>query len=562
MNANIGIESGLETMTYNTLQELYQHTISTYSDRPWVSMYEGESLTYRDFAERVDSVVEMLYDAGIKPGDKVALLCRNMPNWSVGYFAAVSQGMVIVPILTGFSPEELGKIIEHSDAKALLVSDRLFGNVPNETVEKLDIVIRMVTLTVVRQTLTDQPRVDPYKAKPEDLAAIIYTSGTTSAPKGVMLTHGNLTWQVKMGYDLFPINRNDVFMSILPLPHTYECSIGMLYPFSRGSSVVYFDKPPTVTLLLPALRQIRPTIMLVVPLIIEKMFRAQVAAPFNRGKYKKRFYSIAMFRKLVHRTAGKRLNKIFGGRLRFFGIGGAKLESETERFLQEAKFPYSIGYGLTETAPLIAGAVPGKVTFQSSGPVLKDIEARIENVDPKTGEGEIVVNSPSTMKGYYKNPEATKAVFTSDGWFRTKDLGRFDEKGNLYILGRLDSMIVGAGGENIYPEEIESVLNSHSLVSDSLVKQDRGNLVALVYFNNIELERRYHDMKESFNIRMAEIKKEVLAYVNSKVSKSSQVTMVEEQQSEFEKTPTHKIKRFKYDKAEDEKKNKSSSKKI
>lgn len=530
----------------NTLRELYLNSIKNYGDRPWASMYGGESMTYSEFAERVDDVVDMLHDAGLKPGDKVALLSRNLPNWSVAFFAIVSSGMVIVPILPGFSPDELAKIIEHSESKALMVSDRLFGEVPEETIEKLNIVIRTVSLTAINQTVTGATKPELYEAKPEDLAAIIYTSGTTSAPKGVMLTHSNWVWQAKMAYDLYPISEEDVFLSMLPLPHTYECSIGMLYPFSRGSSVVYLDRLPSESTLMPALAEVRPHVVLSVPLIIEKIYRSAVARPFNRGKIKRRLYSWGWSRRIIHRLAGRQLRKAFGGRLHFFGVGGAKLEPETERFLAEAKFPYAIGYGLTETAPLIAGAVPGKVEHQSTGPVLSKIEVRLENVNEETGEGEIVLKSPSTMLGYYKDPEQTKKVFTEDGWFKTNDLGRVDKDGNLFVLGRLDNMIVGASGENIYPEEIESVINSHRFVSDSLVKEDSGSLVALVHFDKKAIEEKYEDLKYEFNKMMTEVKSELLKYVNSKVSRSSRVSVVEEQENQFEKTPTHKIKRFKY----------------
>jgi long-chain acyl-CoA synthetase len=260
-------------------------------------------------------------------------------------------------------------------------------------------------------------------------------------------------------------------------------------------------------------------------------------------------YTNPLIRKAIHRLAGKTLMHAFGSRMRFFGIGGAKLDTDTERFLHEAKFPYAIGYGLTETAPLIAGAGVGLTRIGSTGPVMKGVRARLENVNPLTGEGEIVVLSPSTMKGYYKNHEATKEVFTSDGWFRTKDLGRMDPDGYLYIKGRLGNMIVGPSGENIYPEEIENVINGHLLVADSLVRQEKGHLVALVRFNREELERKYQHLKEDLGYRMEEIKAELMQYVNSKVSKFSRISVVEEQSSDFEKTPTHKIKRFLYIKA-------------
>ena len=241
--------------------------------------------------------------------------------------------------------------------------------------------------------------------------------------------------------------------------------------------------------------------------------------------------------------------KLFGGRIRFFGIGGAKLDPDVEQFLYEARFPYAIGYGLTETAPVLAGVNPTMVRHQSTGPMLQGIEARLDNINPKSGEGEIVVKGPNVMMGYYKDPDATADSFTADGWFRTKDLGIFDEDGYLYIKGRLSNMILGPSGENIYPEEIENVINSHALVSDSLVQENSmGKLVAIVYFNKEELERKYHTMKEELGNRMDHVKKELIHYVNSKVNRFSRISEVIEKTNEFEKTPTYKIKRFLYNK--------------
>lgn len=531
-------------MAFKTLRELYLNSIGSFAERPSFSMYEVGSMTYREFGERVETVREMLLDAGLSSGDKVALLSGNMPNWPVCYLAVVSSGMVVVPILPDFSGPELDMIIEHADAKALLVSDKLFSKVSKAIIEKLNVVIRTKNLGIISRHGTGRGTMT--EPRGEDVAAIIYTSGTTSKPKGVMLSHSNLCSQLEMARRLYPIGPQDVFLSILPLSHTYECSIGMLYPFMEGSSVVYLDRPPTASTLMPAMKAIRPTIMLSVPLIIEKIYKSQVLKPFTENAFKKRMYGWRWFRRMIHRVAGRKLVKIFGGRLRFFGIGGAKLDTQAEQFLIDARFPYAIGYGLTETAPLIAGAIPGRTSLGSTGPVMDGVSARLENINPRSGEGEIVVRSPSTMIGYYKNPEATKEVFTPDGWFRTKDLGLFDSRGYLYIKGRLNNMIVGPSGENIYPEEIETVINSHFLVTDSIVKEEKGKLVALVHFNREELERRYYSMKEELGYRMDEIKSDLMRYVNSKVNKFSRISVVVEQTDGFEKTPTHKIKRFLY----------------
>ena len=324
--------------------------------------------------------------------------------------------------------------------------------------------------------------------KPDDLAVIIYTSGTTSKPKGVMLTHAALCAQVGISSGIFPVLPDDVFLSVLPLSHTYECSIGMIYPFSMGARVVYLDRPPTASALMPALRAVRPSVMLIVPLIIEKIYRHQVLAKFNSNGFWRTLYKVGFLRRYLHRVAGKKLLKLFGGRLRFLGIGGAKLDGGAEKFLLEAKVPYAIGYGLTETAPLLAGAAPSQVRLGSTGPQAPGVQLRLEHINPDTRQGEVVALTPSVMLGYFKNPEATKEVFTDDGWFRTGDLGEFDKDGWLYIKGRLKNMIVGPGGENIYPEDIETVLNSHVYIADSIVTEQEGRLVALVHFNRDDEE--------------------------------------------------------------------------
>ncbi len=535
-------------MTFDTLRQMYQHSIGAFRSHACSSLYGGESLTYGAFADRVDSLVETFVSAGLSSGDRIALLSNNMPNWGVVYFAAVVSGMVIVPILPDFSGTEVDRIIRPSEAKALVASDKLYTKVSTEVVESLTLVVRTMNLGVIARH-GEHTRGTVVEPKAEDLAAIIYTSGTTSQPKGVMLSHRNLCSQLEMTSILQPVYASDIFLSILPLSHTFECSLGMLLPFMWGASVVYLDKAPTASVLLPILRAVRPTIMLSVPLIIEKIYKNKVVPQLSSNPMMRWLYRRDWGRRWLHRIAGKKLMKLFGGRIRFFGIGGAKLDARVEQFLFEGRFPYAIGYGLTETAPVLAGANPTMVRHQSTGPMLHGIEARLDNVNPKSGEGEIVVKGPNVMMGYYKNPEATADSFTEDGWFRTKDLGVFDEDGYLYIKGRLSNMILGPSGENIYPEEIENVLNGHALVNDSLVRaDDMGKLVAIVYFNRDELERKYHVMKEELGARMENIKKELLNYVNSKVNKFSRISVVEENENGFEKTPTHKIKRFLYNK--------------
>ncbi len=538
-------------MTARTLAELARNSIEQYASKTAFSMFNAEKVTYAEAGRHIRKVQEILVSAGLQPGDKVALLSSSMPNWGICYFAVTSAAMVVVPILPDFSPEELDMILAHSEAKGLMVSDKLFTKLSKESIRRLNVVIRTKNLGVLSQRVHTPGALG--EPKPEDTAAIIYTSGTTSSPKGVMLSHGALCAQAHIFEQMFPITSDDVFLSVLPMSHTYECSIGMIYPFSLGAQVAYLDRPPTASALMPALRAVRPSVMLIVPLIIEKIYRHQVLAKFTSNTFWRTLYRIGFMRRYLHRVAGKKLMKLFGNRLRFLGIGGAKLSRDTEQFLIEARVPYGIGYGLTETAPLLAGAVPGIVRLGSTGPKAPDVELRLENINPETRQGEIVARTPSIMQGYFKNPEATQAAFTADGWFRTGDLGEFDADGFLYIKGRLKNMIVGPGGENIYPEDIESVLNSHVCIADSIVTEQEGRLVALVHFNREEIEAMIADWREewankreAWEAKTEQLKQEIMEFVNAKVNRFSRISEVVEEKEEFVKTPTLKIRRFLY----------------
>ena len=548
---------------FNTIYEIVRNSVENFSSRIAFSMLGGEDVSYKEVGERIEQVQEMLLDAGVGAGDKVAILSSSMPNWGVSYFAVTIAGMIAVPILPDFTSSELDLILEHSEAKAILVSDKLYAKLSKEVTEKLNIVIRTKGLNAIVKNVSE--RAEKRIPQPEDIAAIIYTSGTTSKPKGVMLTHRAISMQLTVIPPLFDYNQEDVLLSILPLSHTYECTLGMIYPFSRGAHVYYMDRPPVASALMPALQQVRPTVIASVPLIMEKVYRGKVRPTFEKNAILRTLYGWAPTRKLLHKVAGTKLMKLFGGRMRFFAIGGAKFDSEAERFLKEAGFPYGIGYGLTETAPLLAGAVGKMVRIGSTGPALQGVELRLDNVNPTTGQGEIVAKTPCCMSGYYKNEEATKDAFTADGWFRTGDLGYIAKDGWVFIKGRLKNMIVGPSGENIYPEDIEEVLNSNPVVAESVVTEENGKLVALVHFDMAALEARYEEFKkliaeskdqlgqkyasskEQLEKKMEEVKRELLAYVNNKVNRFSQITKVIDNGCEFEKTPTKKIRRFVYE---------------
>ena len=539
------------SMTFKTLYEVVKHSVEKFSSRIAFTMIDNEDVTYKEVGERIEKVQNMLLDAGVGAGDKVAILSSSMPNWGVSYFAVTTAGMVAVPILPDFTSEELDIILEHSEAKAILVSDKLYTKLSKKVTERMNIIIRTKNLNVITQNVTE--RAEKRIPEPDDLAVIIYTSGTTSKPKGVMLTHYNISMQLTVVPSLFDYNENDELLSILPLAHTYECTLGMIFPFARGARIHYMDRPPTASALMPALAKVRPTVIPSVPLIMEKIYRGKVRPTLEKNAFLRKLYSWRWSQKMLHKVAGKQLKKLFGGRMRLFAIGGAKFDTDAERFLLDARFPYGIGYGLTETAPLVAGCVGNMVRLGSTGPALKGVEIRLDNINSETGQGEIVVKTPCCMKGYYKNEEATRDAFTEDGWFRTGDLGALDKDGWIYIKGRLKNMIVGPSGENIYPEDIEEVLNSNRLVAESVVLEEDGKLIALVHFDTTALEETYDEFKhkmavskEQIALKMEEIKRDVMNYVNSKVNRFSKISKVVDNEGEFEKTPTKKIRRFVY----------------
>jgi long-chain acyl-CoA synthetase len=546
-----------------TISALFNESVKNYSNEKSLVFVGEENYTYQQLGNDAKLVATLLSDLGVTKGDKVAILSTNMPNWGVAFFAISIVGAVAVPILPDFHDNEIKTIIEHSEAKVMFVSSGLFGSLTTESQQLLSQIILIENFALVPENAKAQ-NLDTLKSslpstvnesvlvevEEEDLASIIYTSGTTGNSKGVMLTHKNLAWTTQQCYTLQEIKSSDRFISLLPLSHTLENTVGFLLPVKYGASVHYLRKPPVPSVLLPALEVVKPTIMLVVPLIIEKVFRSKIYPAFQKSPVTRFLYSIALTRKLLNKVAAKKLYKTFGGELRFFGIGGAKLDPTVERFLYEGGFPYAIGYGLTETSPLLAGATPGKTKIGSTGIAMEGVHLRIANADPVTGEGEIQAKGENVMRGYYKAPEITSEVFTEDGWFKTGDRGCFDNNKMLHIKGRIKTMIVGASGENIYPEEIESVINKMRFVLESLVIEKKGKLVAMIHLNMEEIESNFQHLKleaqQYINDKSEEILKEIHKKVNEEVNKFSRIQQVVLQSDPFEKTPTKKIKRFLY----------------
>jgi len=531
-----------------------------------LSVVDSSGYTYKQLYDRALSIALKLKKYGIQKGNKVAILSENNPEWGLSYLAINILGAVTVPILNDFSTKEIKEILVHSEAKALFISQKFLSKIEQE-IASLDYVFGIEDIKL-NKNLSSQKLIEDYNLETiginvsfdkefgildeNDLSSIIYTSGTTGSSKGVMLMHKNLVSNLEAAFELQEVNTEDRFLSILPLSHTYECTLGFLMPIRYGASVYYLNALPSPSILFPALKKVKPTIMLTVPLFIEKIYNGQILPQFNSGKYKV-FYKYSFFRKFLNRVAGKKLLNTLGGRLKFFGIGGALLSPEVEAFLREAKFPYAIGYGLTETSPLLAGTGPKNTKYRAAGVTVGTQKLKLINVNTETGEGEIVAKGDNIMLGYFKNQNLTNDVFTIDGWFKTGDLGYFDSNNILYIRGRLKNMILGPGGENIYPETIEAVVNRHKHVVESVVYEMNGKLVAKVHLNYENVEQHFEYMKSSIKnyhndvqLYVKDILEDVKKSVNQDVSKFSRLTLVIEQSTPFEKTPTLKIKKYLY----------------
>ncbi len=549
-----------------TLPELFSQSCSKFKNNLSLNFVQTGKRTYQDFYNEVTSISHYLISLGIQKGDKVAILSANMPNWGITQFAIARIGAIAVPVLPGFSSVEIQNILEHAEVKVIFVSKLLYKLVADLKTSSLKHKILMNTFAYIPEGYPIEKveelanNIDLHNLAPlpeiaveeEDTASIIYTSGTTGFSKGVELTHRNLVWDAQQCATIQPISPADRFLSILPMAHTFENTLGLLLPLMFGAQVYYLDRIPTPKLLVPAMQKIQPTVMLSVPLIIEKIYKTQVLPKFTSSAFLRKLYNFAPTRKILNRLAGKKLMQTFGGKIVFFGIGGSKLDATVERFLQEARFPYAIGYGLTETSPMVAGTAPDGTFLQAVGPAMEGVSIKI-NAPDQSGQGEIWVKGPNVMKGYYKKPKLTQEVFSEDGWFKTGDLGAFDKKGRLSIRGRIKTMILGSSGENIYPEEIESIINNFRFVNESLVVESKGKLVAMVHFNMEELEKQYQKLKSqagnykaAINDYIEEQKKELFEYVNSRVNNFSKLQLVMVQHEPFEKTPTQKIKRFLY----------------
>ena len=529
-----------------TLRKVLEYTTSKYWNRDMSQFVDGEQkYTYSSFKEKCDMLSTRMSRFGISAGDKVAILSQNMPNWTLAFFAATAFGRVAIPILPDSSENEVTNILNHSESKVIFISKKLMYMLNQECIDKLTLVVDIETLEFVKCRKEDFQCNGWVKSpQPDDLATIIYTSGTTGKAKGVMLSHRNICHNLVASFKAQPCFKRDRFLSILPMAHAYEMCVSSLYSMYVGACCYYLSKPPTPSILLPAMHKVKPTIMLAVPLIIEKIYHNSVVPTIAKSRLLR--WMDQHMPKILYWFIGRQLVSKFGGKLRFFGVGGSKIDTKVEDFLIKCHFPYAVGYGLTETAPLVCNVIVTKrKRLGSIGVASYKVEVRLDNVDPKTGEGEIVCRGDNVMLGYYKDPERTIKVLDEDGWFRTGDIASMDKDGYYYIKGRLNNTILGPSGENIYPEEIEMVINDIEGVDESLVMEKNGALIALVKFDDNVLDWN-QETEDQFFEKLDSLKKSVQEFVNKAVGKNSKIDKVEAMKDPFEKTATQKIRRFKY----------------
>lgn len=550
--------------SFVTLNQLLDASARQFPSLPAIGMAMEEPLTYHQFHSRVINLAAYLQAAGITVGERVALLAENSHNWCTAYMAVVRLGAVAIPILPDLPEADVHHILTEMNCGYIFISQRQIEKI----YELKNELRRVITLDDYHEE-SSVIDVEPFSrfmqaaeahcdaagmpsfpdVDRDDLAAILYTSGTSGFSKAVMLTHFNLCANAISASKLIVLEPGSTFLSVLPISHTYEFTVGFLLPLILGCRIVYAGKTPTPAVLQKICAEERPHAMLVVPLIMEKIYKKRVIPAIEKSRLLRYLCRFRLGRKLIYRKIGKKLLHFFGGNLKVMGIGGAALNPDVERFLLDAGFPYLVGYGLTETAPLLSGGPQGDATIVpgSAGKPVPGVEIRIAKSDHQSAIGEIQAIGPNVMRGYWNDEEATGEVLTDDGWFKTGDLGKLDEFGNVHIVGRSKSVIVLSGGENIYPEAIEHKLNSYPFVVESLVVENNGKLEAWIYpdyeFIDAETVGQSRQQRHTYITGRLE---QMRVEVNTRLHPASRLSRVIERREPFIKTATHKIKRYLY----------------
>ena len=546
----------------NRFLGLIENSIKEHWDLPAFSDYNGHTFHYKDVARRIEKFHIILEHAGIKKGDKVALVGRNSSNWAICFFGILAYGAVAVPILHEFKPDNIHHIVNHSEAKAVLAASSNWENMNERMMPDVKLFMMLDNFSIIhsksKEVRVVRDRINEYFGKkyprsftsndvryhvekPEELAVLNYTSGTTSFSKGVMLPYRSLWSNLTFAFGVFGKLPGEQVISMLPMAHMYGLAFEFIYEFASGAHVFFLTRTPSPKIIADAFSTVRPNLIISVPLIIEKIIRKKVFPALEKPLIKL-MLNLPLLDKKVKNSIRQKVIDAFGGNFKELIVGGAALNKEVEEFLHSINFPYTVGYGMTECGPILSYA--GWETFKkgSCGRVAPRMQLKIDSPDPAHIVGEILAKGDNLMIGYYKNEAATHATFTPDGWLRTGDLGLIDEEGNLFIKGRSKNMILGPSGQNIYPEEIEDHLNNLPYVCESIVVEKEGKLTALIYpdFEAINTDNKNSD--EAIAAIMEENRKQI----NETLPAYSQIAKVTIYNEEFEKTPKKSIKRFLY----------------
>jgi long-chain acyl-CoA synthetase len=547
-------------MLKETLSQYLEDSIKRNWEFQALSDYKSDNFTYAEIACKIIRLHKFFENAGIKQGDKIALLGKNSARWCSVYLSVVSYGAVVVPILPDFKPADVHEIVNHSDSVLLFAEKSLNDALDFEKMPNIVGSLRIQGFAIQNQRSKelidawdksdiDKPltqecaRLESFslpKISNDKLAVISYTSGTTGFAKGVMIPHNSLAANIRYAQRNMPLNPGDRIVSFLPLAHTFGCAFEFLFPFTLGCHVTILTKTPSPQVIMQAFQEVKPSLILSVPLVIEKIYKKQVLPAISKPVMKI-LLKIPGLSSIILSKIHMKLVTVFGGQFRELVLGGAPFNQETEMFFKRLKFPFTVGYGMTECGPLISYINWRENPPGASGRVVDTLEIKIDSDNPAKIAGEIMVKGENVMYGYYKNKEATDDVLTSDGWLHTGDLGLIDEKGNIYIKGRIKSMLLGSSGKNIYPEEIESLFNNKFGVAETVVVQRNEKLVALIFPDPEYIQKEkvsQEQLVELFEGYKREINHQLPGYMN--------VSQIEIHPEEFTKTPKRSIKRFLY----------------
>lgn len=547
-------------MEITSVNKIFEKSFRENWDRPALSNYQGATLCYRDVARRIAKLQIAFEQCGLKQGDKVAVCSRNQANWGVSFLAALTYGAVPVPILHEFKPGNIHYLVNHSEAKVLFVDDVIWEGLSADEMPDLHVVVQINTfkflyakteaLADVREHLNESfgkrypnnfgpDDLDYYTDSPEELALINYTSGTSGFSKGVMIPYRALLSNMQFARQAEPhMGSNSVVVAMLPSAHMYGMMFEFLFEMSIGAHVHFLTRVPSPKIIMKAFAEIKPNIIIAVPLIIEKIYKSKLKPILDKNKM---FFHIPILDKMILKKIRTELITTFGGNFEEVILGGAAFNPEVESFFKRISFPYTVGYGMTECAPIIGYIHWDKTRLGSCGMASLNNEIRIDSEDPENIPGEVQVRGANVFLGYYKNEEATAQSFTKDGWFRTGDMGVMDNDGYLYLRGRSKCMILGPSGQNIYPEELEAVINNLTYVVDSLVIEDDGGLTALIYpdYHQGELDGMSRSQLEK---RLTD----ALPEINKEIPNYAKIKKFEYLPEDFERTPKRSIKRYLY----------------